>query len=371
MRSFFLKAFTELKSSGVSSLFFRKSLRYSLRLGSRVIGLLIPLNYMLRRLKARPLTLNLATTNICNARCVFCGYSHLSVPQGVMSEEVFRKTVHEYVSMGGGNIDLTPNTGEPLLDPELIKRIRYCREFSRIRRIIFVTNGILLRKSNLLELLTSGVSEIIISMGGLDKYEYRELFGVDQFEKVLESVISLCSLNRELGSRVRISVALRTAKRIKDLELLPAFRKLSGCVELNYQYNYHTWGGLVTKNDLRGLMRFINSKSLKEPCCKYYGGLTVLWNGDVTVCGCTDINGTSQLVLGNVLKNSLKELWEGAMLERIRAGFTKACCQDRVKVVWRSPAQPSLNRSIICGKHIDNGGERLPRIYHEQSDGQG
>src|SRR3954451_15826869 len=78
-----------------------------------------------------PATLFIETTNICNANCVFCAYQYQAgfrKGKGVMSDELFHKSLEDYRAMGGETsrkrINFPPLVGEPLVDPKIIKRAR-------------------------------------------------------------------------------------------------------------------------------------------------------------------------------------------------------------------------------------------------------
>ena len=72
----------------------------------------------------RPLYLRIETVNICNNRCIICAYPNQTRHEEVMTMEVFKKAVEDYVNLGGGYLSLTPLVGEVLLDPYLIDRLK-------------------------------------------------------------------------------------------------------------------------------------------------------------------------------------------------------------------------------------------------------
>ena len=329
----------EVFSAGSSILFWKKNLNYILKSASGIIGALVPFSLILAKLEKRPLTLNLATTNICNAKCIFCAYRYLTLPKGFMCDGIFKKAVKDFIAVGGGRIDFTPNTGEPLLDPKLLERIRYCRNFPEIRKIEFTTNGILLHKIDNQALIRSGVNEIIISIGGINRESYCRVVGVDKFEEVILGITNLYRANKECGKPVKITVSLRTDQELKNIKAEAVFKKILKIANISYIYNYHSWGGKIRAEDLRGPMRFNDPKQRQYPCCKLYGGLTVYWNGDVTVCGCSDVNSTSELMLGNITDNSLIDLWRGGKLRNIRRDFRNGIFPDVCRVCT---AQPSV-----------------------------
>jgi radical SAM protein with 4Fe4S-binding SPASM domain len=58
-----------------------------------------------------------------------------------------------------------------------------------------------------------------------------------------------------------------------------------------------------------------NRGSPRIPCPLLWFSLSILWNGDVTVC-CNDIGG--ELVIGNINESSLRSLWQGEIINEMR-----------------------------------------------------
>ena len=71
-------------------------------------------------------------SNACNADCSFCAYRYQKRKKHIMNLEMFKKTVDEYSSDGGGTISFTPVVGDPLMDKKLIDKIQYSRSFHSV-----------------------------------------------------------------------------------------------------------------------------------------------------------------------------------------------------------------------------------------------
>ena len=63
-----------------------------------------------------------------------------------------------------------------------------------------------------------------------------------------------------------------------------------------------------------------------------YAGPQVLTSGVVTACGCRDLEGASELVMGNIHDSSLEEITSGRKIRNLRDRFYKGkipdICQD-------------------------------------------
>jgi radical SAM protein with 4Fe4S-binding SPASM domain len=127
-----------------------------------------------------------------------------------------------------------------------------------------------------------------------------------------------------LRSDVPIWESLRTAA-YKEME------RYRFELEFNLRH-FDNWSGRIRQEDLTGTMRLRRQPLKREPCSVLYRALKILSNGDVTLCGCRDLNGDSELVLGSIRDRSLQEMWHDPRVEEIRSGFYfsryPAICHD-------------------------------------------
>jgi radical SAM protein with 4Fe4S-binding SPASM domain len=268
----------------------------------------------------KPQMMNLEVINICNARCIFCGYPKLKRTKGIMPMEITEKALNDYCDIGGGNLGLFPVVGEPLLDPYLLERIKMARKRKEIKRIAFFTNGLLLDKVGIKEILTSGVSVIAISSPGFDELSYKLVYKIDDYERVFNNVYNLLKTNKQLDNIVKITICIRSYKTIREIQKSDDFKKVAELAdEFDYQSYYDHWDGRVEQDDLLPTMRIRKLKLKKEPCRVLYWHAHILHNGDVTGCGCRDMDG--KMILGNIMDDSLYNIWHSNKLKRIKENF--------------------------------------------------
>src|SRR5579862_9101073 len=74
-----------------------------------------------------PEIVQIESTNICNAKCVFCPRDDMHRTQGVMSRELFRKIVDECAELGITHVRMH-NYGEAFLDRYLAEKVRYAKD---------------------------------------------------------------------------------------------------------------------------------------------------------------------------------------------------------------------------------------------------
>lgn len=268
-------------------------------------------------------TLNIETINICNANCIFCGYQYMERKKQPINDDTFKKAISDFVMIGGGGLSLTVVAGDPLLDPKFVERVLYARSFPCIKRIITVTNCINLHKVGAKTLLKSGLDEISISMTCFDAQMYRRIFRSNRYEQMKQNVLDLLRTNNELGRPVRISVGLRLDKPTEEVFNHPGFNEiieLADSVDANYYYD--NWCGRIKSEDLSGNMkirpRIFHFMKKRNPCSMMYSTVGVLVDGTVTVCPCRDLNGDSDLVIGNINRSSLHDIYYSKQPEKLR-----------------------------------------------------
>lgn len=299
----------------------------------RYLGALVNIDDVLAAISVKPTHLGIEVTNVCNANCIFCGYQYLERPKAVLPMDLFRKGIDEFDAWGGGSVGFNPVVGDSLVAPDIVERIRYARGKKNIGRIGLFTNGIQIDDVGAAALVTSGLDDITISIGGFDRETYARIFRVDRWDSVREGILSLLKENESSGSKVRICIALRSDVPIWESLRKPAYKEMERYrfdLEFNIRH-FDNWSGRIRQEDLTGTMRLRDLPRKGEPCSVLYRALKILSNGDATLCGCRDLNGDSELVLGNIRVRSLREMWHDPRVEEIRNGFylstyPEICC---------------------------------------------
>src|SRR5260370_3116786 len=74
-----------------------------------------------------PEIVQIESTNICNAKCVFCPRDDMHRRQGIMTVDLFRKVVDECLELGITHVRMH-NYGEAFIDKRLVEKVRYAKE---------------------------------------------------------------------------------------------------------------------------------------------------------------------------------------------------------------------------------------------------
>src|SRR5437764_12559779 len=85
--------------------------------------------------------------------------------------------------------------GEPLLNKDLPRMIRYLKE--RSTYVLFNSNGVALTSRRGQELIDAGLDEFRLSMDGSTREMYARVRGVDAFDKIWRNMRAFVSLQQE------------------------------------------------------------------------------------------------------------------------------------------------------------------------------
>lgn len=293
----------------------------------------LPKFIILKMMEYRYAHLGIEPTNICNANCTFCGYRFMKKPKFTMSVDLFKRTVDDYASQGGGSLSLTPTVGDPLVDGRILEKIVYARSVSKIGSIFLYTNGILLDKFGYKQVLQSGISRLAISTYMGSSEGYKQYYGKDEYPRVVRNIVGLLRANKELGNPVEVTLHLRCEGNESLWKTTDEYAEIASLIDLSnisFMKEYDNWGGLIQDDDIPDgtvlqVPLSVEEKS-KSPCFEMYRRVHVLANGNVGVCVCRDLDG--EINIGSVEHNTITELWQGDRVKEYRSNWTKGILPD-------------------------------------------
>jgi MoaA/NifB/PqqE/SkfB family radical SAM enzyme len=248
-----------------------------------------------------PEIVQIESTNICNARCVFCPRDEMKRRQGVMDADLYRKVVDDCVALGIRHVRLH-NYGEPFVDRHLTDKVAYAKQRG-IAEVGVISNGSLIDEQVARGVIEAGLDAINISVdaSGRDVFE-RTRVGL-KYDQVIANIERLVRIRGELG-RTHPKLILSFVRQDNSEEeraFIDHWRTVADKIHIT---DLHNWAGtLNTESDVR------------YPCYRQWLTFTVLWDGRVSLC-CADFDG--RVVLGDVRASSIREIWEGDAYRRVR-----------------------------------------------------
>lgn len=244
------------------------------------------------RAPAMPEIVQIESTNMCNAKCVFCPRDDMHRKQGIMSVELFRKIVDECVELGITHVRMH-NYGEALMDRNLVDKVRYAKERG-IQEVGMISNGSLITEAVARGMIDAGLDAINISVDASGKEVFESTRLGLKYDKVIANIERLVRLRAESGRRrpKLILSFVRQNNSADEQAFIEHWRAIADKVHVT---DLHNWGGtLNTESDVN------------YPCYRPWLTFTVLWDGRVSLC-CADFDGKT--ILGDLNAASIREIW--------------------------------------------------------------
>lgn len=277
--------------------------------------------YKARNAMQGPFLLDIELTNACNLQCYMCptGTNSMTRPKGFMTEEVMDRIVEDVRAedIEGVRFILW---GEPTLHPNFLE---FCKKMKDVGKMVhFNTNGILLTDEMLKAIVEMEIDSVKFSFQGVDKRSYEEMRLGSDWDKILENIKKLNAIR---GEREKPYIQISTTVTDEEKDRIEKF-----CDEMKPFCEYINVGQTILNHlDVNKMnisdKRKMDFRRLKDRqslvgkhlnvCPEIYTKLSVLWNGDVTMC-CNDYDG-KDMVLGNILSDSIRSLWKSEKAEEI------------------------------------------------------
>src|SRR3954463_7422142 len=265
------------------------------------------------RAPRKPERVQIKSTNIGNAKCVFCPRDEMQRRQGIMTVELFRKIVDECADLGITHVRMH-NYGEAFMDRRLVEKVRYAKQ-KGIQEVGMISNGSLITERVARGMIEAGLDAINISIdaSGKDVFESTRV-GLN-YDKVIANVERLVRIRAELGRRrpKLILSFVRQHNSADEQAFIEHWRNIADKIHIT---DLHNWAGtLNTESDVN------------YPCYRPWLTFTVLWDGRVSLC-CADFDGKT--VLGDLNHSSIQEIGNGepyrlARHQHLESGGPEVC----------------------------------------------
>ncbi len=305
----------------------------------------------------KPFGIKIETSAVCNLRCIMCPLSKgLKRKQGILKFNNFKKVYDEikpyYINLTG--------IGEPLLNPDLFKIIKYAKSNKSIVKLD--TNATLLDKEKINKILNVGTNIVSVSIDEIDKLNYEKIRRGAKFEEVINNLKNLIKERNKRKSKTKIHINFVLQK--NNIERIIKFvlymdslgvNSINGDIALPLGANKNKENRKIDLKSIKNLKEqlkklktkaslniehiyeFLNNegniyKKTKKNCFYpwYYPSIT--WDGNLVPCCYVCDN---EVVFGNVFNEPFMEVWNNKrignfrkMLAKERVGICKDCFID-------------------------------------------
>lgn len=337
--------------------------------------------FFLEEVQGRPLisTLQLELSSRCNERCIHCYIPNGKKNHGIdMPIERFKQLVDEFAEMGG--IHITLSGGEALLHKDIIEMLHYCRE--KDLKISILSNLLNLTDKQIKAMKDTNVSLVQTSLYSMDPQKHDFITTIEgSFEKTKDAIERLVKADVPVQISCPLMKAnkdgykdvLRYAQSLKlkaqtdyimmaraDLDTGNLANRLSidetekvlnDIIDYDLDYLKDFEKLKPTLNDIK----FNRERYMAQPVCGVgYDNCCVTANGDVYPCA-----GWQDYVLGNVYRQSLKDIWENSEKVKSLRKITQASFPKCVDCEARQYCARCLVRN-----YNENGGDMFKINKH-------
>ena len=258
----------------------------------------------------------------CNFSCQFCPTGHHDLIgetgryQGVLKLDVFTKLIDDLQEFSNPiKVLRMYKDGEPFLNKNLAKMIRYAKDSGRVPYIDTTTNGSLMTPERLGPVLEAGLDKINISVDGMNREQYLTFTGYDfDFDTFVSNVKWLYTNKGDTEVVIKIPSELLSSA--QHQEFLDTFGDYCDRIFIEnfapcwpeFDVELHTGINITT-----GIYQ--QPISPTETCPYIFYSISV--NADGLVSSCF-LDWGRKLVVGDVRRQSLKSIWHGDAMNALR-----------------------------------------------------
>lgn len=273
----------------------------------------------------KPKEITLYVTNRCNSRCTNC-FIWNQQPKIDLGIEIIKKILSD--KLVGKNTSFCLQGGEFILHPNFEEILSLFKN----RRFTLLSNGILAneiiaicRKYN--------VPLLILSLDGRPETNFK-IRGVNNFSGIIKIIKNL----QHSSTKVGITYTICPLNNNKDDFIF--VKNLCSHYDINFgvaiygtpfyfkcsEKEFLISSDLINHISDNVIRRYVEAYNLwrlgkyRVPCTSIRKHITVWPNGDITLCQ------QKEIILGNLYKNSLSEIWNNLQSENYRKTFFS--CDD-------------------------------------------
>ncbi|EOS39508.1 radical SAM protein [Lachnospiraceae bacterium] len=264
-----------------------------------------------------PPNMQMELTNICNHRCLFCGYEKMKRPRKKCDKELMFDVLKQAYELGTREVGFYM-IGEPFILDDVDDYVRTAKNLG-YTYIYITTNGTLANIEKVKKCYEAGLDSIKYSINGSNRYEYKKMHGRDDFDKVKRNVIELNEYKKKNAIKdlgVFISF-IKTEWNKNNIDEL--YQEYGELVDKIYVWDCKIQGGWLDTESMihQGIISPESLESLGGglPCGMLFNRFHVTCEGLLDAC-CVDFG--YEMAVADLREISLAEAWRSDVMREIR-----------------------------------------------------
>ena len=260
-----------------------------------------------------PIGSNIEITNACNLNCLMCNTKLQERPSRLMKPEVFERIILELKVAGISTAGLH-TVGETFVYKDLEALLEIAQHHNFL--VWISTNAQFPERIEEVYTRFPGIlNDIRISVDGATAKTFEHIRVGGSFEKVIESFEVIYKLN-EGKQNFRVGITLDSILNSDTIYEIPLYFERFGKYMAQENMNFWVVTGLSPDNSyFKRTFPFPNLIRSEVPCHFPFTNQYFTYDGKATLC-CRDYN--EEIVVGDIMTSSLKEIWDGEEAERVR-----------------------------------------------------
>ncbi|MBU1052817.1 MAG: radical SAM/SPASM domain-containing protein [Proteobacteria bacterium] len=269
-----------------------------------------------------PFTVYIEQTRVCNIKCYYCIHStrddknsefnKLGYEVKHMPSDDYKKVIGELATFPSGSIKriVFSGLGEPLANPLLPDFVKIAADSKISDRVEIITNGLLLNNELSLKLIKSGITNINISVQGINSKQYEKTCGKKiDLNKFLDTLKYLYKIKGKAQIYIKAIDAAFKKDTDKD-EFLKIFSPFADkiyvehIVQMQQQHDKILDQVTASKN-----MYGEECSADRKVCGQCFYFLQVGCDLDLFPCSIPGLR--KGFSVGNLNKNSILDIWNG------------------------------------------------------------
>ena len=319
---------------------------------------------------AAPFTVYIEQTKYCNFKCFYCIHSTRDEADGEfralghrmqhMDEVFFEKIIRELKEFPQDGIKriVFSGLGEPLMNPRLPDYVRMTVEAGIAGRVEVITNGLLLTPEKSHALVEAGITNINISVQGLDAAGYEKTCGLRiDFERYLENLKYLYEHKGNVQIYIKAIDATLGTKENEE-KFFEIFSPFADRIYIEHL--------VVMQQQMDGLREIVDgTKNFygeeldvnRKVCAQSFYFMQIGCEGDIFPCPVPGLG--KNLSMGNAKEHTLTDIWNGSR----RRGFLRKMLKKEKDQIPDCATCTCFNAINNPAEDLDADAERLLPLF--------
>lgn len=316
---------------------------------------------------SHPFTIYIEQTKYCNFRCYYCMHSTHDKLNGVfannghvmqhMDFDLYKNIIAQLKELGIKRIVFS-GLGEPLMNPKFPEFVKYAVEANIAERVEVLTNGALITPEYADRLISAGITNINISIQGINAQSYKEVCKADiDFDSFIDNLTYLYEHRK--NAKIYIKCIDAILKNPGDKErFLEIFGKISDRIYIEHLVVMQQSMDILHET-VDGSCNMYGEKidQNRQVCSQCFYFLQAGVDGEIYPCSIPGV--TKDFSIGSIKENTLKEIWNGEQ----RKKHLRYMLEFKRKDIEQCRNCSCFNCISDPLEYLDNEAERLVEYF--------